>query len=296
MGEGAPLRAAVIGGGHMGRIHARKLLANPEVELVAVVDPAPLDGVELPWADELPEGIDLAVVAVPTTLHLKVALPLLEAGVACLVEKPLAASVEEAVLLAPFERLMVNHIERFNPALEPLLGSSARYIKCERLAPAPKGGTLRCADVDVVHDLMVHDLDLVRHLSGGEVVEVRAVGASLITEGVDIAEVWCETDNGCVALLTASRASSTRTRTIRLVDGDSYFSVDLDRRSASRTAWSDDLSREELGGFDGDAIERAHAAFIAMARGEATSPVTGRDGLAVVELAARVSAAIEERR
>ena len=297
------LKGALIGCGAMGRIHAHKLLSNPLVDLVAVVDPKP--SVEqalsaLPFVDEVPIDIDFAVVAVPTSLHSKVALPLLVAGLPCLVEKPLGGTVADAAALAKFDCVTVNHIERFNPNLAPLIGVSPKYIRSERLALSNQSGEVRRGgDVDVVHDLMIHDLDLVRYLTGEEISEVRAVGASLHCDssafGVDIAEVWLETEGGCVAVLTASRASNKRTRRLRVVDGSSYWSVNLDGGVGEQVGWDSSLSRESTAPHSGDAIESMHRAFFEMVRGERPSPVTGVDGLRAVELAARISDAIRSR-
>ena len=298
------LVGALIGCGAMGRIHARKLLSNPHVELVAVVDPNPIMEAglaSLPWVDKLPTNIDFAVVAVPTALHATVALPLLVAGVPCLVEKPLGGSLADAAALAKFDYVTVNHVERFNPNLAPVVGSSPKYIRSERLAlTQTDSGRRRGGDVDVVHDLMIHDLDLVRYLTGDEVSFVNAVGASLHCDseakGVDIAEVWLETDGGCVAVLTASRASNKRMRRLRVVDGNSYWSVDLDGGLGEKVGWDSSLSRVATTSNGRDAIESMHEAFLAMVRGECASPVTGLDGLRAVELAERVSGAIEARR
>ncbi len=287
----------------MGRIHAQKLLLDPLVDLVAVVDPNPgadsrLQG--LPWSDKLPTNIDFVVVAVPTSLHAKIAVPLLVAGVPCLVEKPLGGTVAEAAALAKFDIVTVNHIERFNPNLVPVLGLNPKYIRSERLALSQSSGEVRRGgDVDVVHDLMIHDLDLVRFLTGEEVSEVRAVGASLHCDskakGVDIAEVWLETEGGCVAVLTASRASNKRQRRLRVVDGTSYWSVDLDGGVSEQVGWDSSLNRVSAKGNGGDAIEAIHKEFLGMVRGERSSPVTGVDGLRAVELAERVSTAIRAR-
>jgi predicted dehydrogenase len=297
------LRGALIGCGSMGRIHAQKLLSDPLVELVAVVDPNPgpdsrLQG--LPWADKLPTNIDFVVVAVPTSLHAKIAVPLLVAGVPCLVEKPLGGTVAEAATLAKFDIVTVNHIERFNPNLVPVIGLNPKYIRSERLALSqPSGQVRRGGDVDVVHDLMIHDLDLVRFLTGEEISDVRAVGASLHCDskakGVDIAEVWLETEGGCVAVLTASRASNKRLRRLRVVDGTNYWSVDLDGGVSEQVGWDSSLNRVSAKGSGGDAIEAIHRAFLGMVRGERPSPVTGVDGLRAVELAERVSTAIRAR-
>jgi len=277
----------------MGRYHAMKLAARDDVELLGVVDPDSRFLPELPRLERVPADADFAVIATPTRLHVETALPLLRGGLPCLVEKPLAATPREAEQLAGFAGLGVNHIERFNPALE-VLPSDVRpgYVRAERLAPF--GG--RGIDVDVVHDLMIHDLDLVLHLAGGEAREIRAVGVPVRTAGVDIAEVWMETTTGCVATLTASRISRAPSRRLRLVARDRYWSLDMAARSASQSRWGDGvLDAEPLEVGTADALEASIAGFIASVRGEAGVPVSGADGLAAVRLASRVSARIAER-
>ena len=270
----------------MGRIHADKLLARPDVELV-VLDPAGVPE-HLPAVTELPP-IDAAVIAVPARLHAQVARPLLERGVACLIEKPLAVGRDVDALVG-FERVTVGHIERFNPALSVLPeGVRPRFVRAERLA-APG----RATDIDVVMDLMIHDLDLVLHLAG-PVTEVRAIGVDARGQGIDAAEVWLETASGCVATLAASRMSRAGTRTLRVVDDAAYWSLDLGRRAGARVPWRQDLAAEPVQVPSHDAVEALHDAFLCAVRGERPFPVPAGEGAAAVRLAERVLAAIQAR-
>ncbi|MCP4809846.1 MAG: Gfo/Idh/MocA family oxidoreductase [Proteobacteria bacterium] len=272
----------------MGRIHAEKLVGREDVEL-CVLDPAGVPE-HLPAVDALPARLDAAIIAVPARSHADVALPLLRRGVACLIEKPLAVG-EDVALLERFDRLTVGHIERFNPALAALPdGVVPRFIRSERLASPG-----RRTDVDVVMDLMIHDLDLVLHLAG-EVVEVRAIGLDARGKGIDAAEVWLETETGCVATVTASRVSRSGARTMRVVDEAAYWSLDLGSKAAGRVPWrAGDLAAEAVDVPDSDAVEALHDAFLGAVRGERPFPVPAADGARAVRLAERVLAAIADR-
>lgn len=289
------LRGAIIGCGHMGRYHTGKLLAREDVDLVGIVDPDTPHHPELPRLDyeSLPGDLDFAVVAAPTRLHRALAEPLLARGIACLVEKPLGATLEEARALAAYDRVCVNHVERFNPALAALpAGLEPRYLRLERMGVPVGRGT----DVDVIHDLMIHDLDLVAHLTRSEVVELRAVGVPVLGSGVDIAECWLETASGCVATLTASRVSRTPSRRLRVVAADTYWSVDLARREAQRVRWgAGELGAEPVEVPHADALERLIDGFLAGVRGDAPFPVSGSEGLAALELARQVAEQIQGR-
>ena len=239
------LRFAVIGAGAFGRNHVRVLSGLPAVELVAIVD-SDLDkaqqlagdhkGLALATLDELPK-IDAAVVATPTRSHEEVATRLLNAGVDVLVEKPIAetsAAGERLARLAD-ERgriLQVGHLERFNPAVVAL--EKARtvplFFEIHRLSIF----TPRSLDVDVVLDLMIHDLDLVLSLTKAEPEEIRAAGISVLSKKVDIANVRLSFASGCIANLTASRVSVEQVRKLRLFQPGEYISVDYHRQDATR--------------------------------------------------------------
>lgn len=282
------LRGALIGCGHMGRHHARRLLERDDVELVAILDPVVPPEPELAALHRarLPD-VDFVVIAAPTALHHALARPLLEAGLPALVEKPLAATPAEAEALARFAQVCVGHVERFNPALSVLPADArVRYLRAERLAPPKQRGGL----TDVVADLMVHDLDLALALAGGEVTELRAVGVPVLGAGVDIADVRLETSTGCVASLVASRISRKRTRSLRVVGEGCYWSLDLDAHRAERVRWGEGtLGAEHLEVPKVNALVALHDAFLAMARGERSSPVSGAEGARAVALAAEVS-------
>ena len=280
----AMLHGVVVGLGHMGAHHLRKLAARGDVRVRAVDPPKGLDG---------PVGNpDFAVIAVPTAAHVDAALPLLEAGIPCLVEKPLAACLEDASRLVAFPHCLPGHIERFNPVFQLLEDAQPRYLEAERMGP-PSG---RSGDVDVVQDLMLHDLDLVRWLIGGSIVDLRAVGLGLPrvpgqpAPGVDIANVRIETRQGRVATLSASRISRRGSRKLRLFTDDDYWSLDLGLRRVERIRWSQgSLEAQVLPVPAVDPLEAEHEALLAHVRGEVPFPLTPHDGLAALELALRVT-------
>jgi len=232
------LRIAVVGVGHLGRHHARILSSLPGVELVAVVDTNRPRAEEIAAAHgarplfdarDLAGLVDAVTVAVPTALHRDIAVPLLAARVPVLVEKPMARSLAEAdELIATAARtgamLAVGHTERFNPAVavaRPLL-VDPRFIEVHRLGAFPD----RSLDIDVVFDLMIHDLDVVLSLVGSEVESIEAVGVPVLTPRIDIANARLRFANGCIANLTASRISRDRVRKIRFFQPSVYLSID----------------------------------------------------------------------
>jgi predicted dehydrogenase len=229
---------AVIGVGHLGKHHARILSTMPGVELVAVVDTnrarageiaAAHGTISLGDARELTGKVDAVTIAVPTEIHRDIALPFLAAGVGVLVEKPMARSLAEAdemiaVAAKAGAVLAVGHTERFNPAVavaRPLV-ANPRFIEVHRLGVFPE----RSLDIDVVFDLMIHDLDVVLSLVDSEVESIDAVGVPVLTGRVDIANARVRFANGCLANLTASRISRDRVRKIRFFQPSAYLSID----------------------------------------------------------------------
>jgi predicted dehydrogenase len=232
------MRVAVIGVGHLGKHHARILGALPGVELVAVVDTNQTRAEEIAAANQtralmrptsLIGKVDAVSIAVPTEQHLAVALQFLEAGIPVLVEKPMARSLDEAEqMIAAAAKagvpLAVGHTERFNPAVEaarPML-RDPRFIEVHRLGTFPE----RSLDIDVVFDLMIHDLDVVLSLVRSDVETIEAVGVPVLTGRVDIANARLKFANGCIANLTASRISRDRVRKIRFFQPAAYVSID----------------------------------------------------------------------
>lgn len=252
------LRTAVVGVGHLGQHHARVLSTIPGVELVGVADTRPEQarmvaertGTRV-WDDyrDLLEEVDAVSVAVPTSLHREVAGAFLARGIPTMVEKPLAASLADAEHLVALahERgtlLQVGHIERFNPALSVLdgLGMRPRFIDAERLGTY----TFRSTDVGVVVDLMIHDIDLVLSLVPAAVRSVEAVGVSVFGGHEDIANARIEFADGCVATITASRASYQATRKMRIYGLEGYASLDFGTKQGTLISPSEQLRRGEV--------------------------------------------------
>lgn len=291
----------------MGRYHAAKLAACPGVELVGVVDADPARARELagqhgvgsfPSFDEAPSA-EAAVVAVPTDRHHQVASACLERGMHVLVEKPIAASLEEAdALIAIAARrqrvLQVGHVERYSRAFAALATRMDRpvFIDAERLS----GFKRRGAEVDVVLDLMIHDLDLAAALARAEVLEVSACGFRVLTGDIDIANARIEFANGCVANLSASRVSQAPVRKLRVFQSDMYVSADLQAGSLRYVRQSGGtIEQTEERHAGGDALAAQAAAFVAAARGEAPVPLDGREGRRALALALQVGRLVRER-
>ncbi len=231
------LRVAVIGVGHLGRHHARILAALDDVELVGIVD-SDRERAEQVAADVGAPAfrdvtglgpVDAVTVAVPTEAHAALAVPLLERGVAALVEKPLARSLQEAdamihAAMASGATLAVGHTERHNPAVQAAraIVTNPRFIEVHRLGTFPN----RSLDIDVVFDLMIHDLDIVLSLANCEIEAIDAVGVPVLTDRVDIANARVRFASGCIANITASRISRDRVRKIRFFQTDAYVSID----------------------------------------------------------------------
>jgi len=238
-----PLRAGVVGVGHLGALHAAKYRATDGVELVGVHDPDRARALEvaartgcLAFAslDELLSAVDCASIAASTAAHYAAASAAIARGVHVLVEKPLAASLSDATMLVEAAAragvlLQVGHLERFNPAFAdlPSIVGHPRFIECHRLAPFAGRGT----DTDVIFDVMIHDLDLIAFVVGRPLVTVDAIGVPVLSDHADIANARLRFEGGCIANVTASRVSLKRERRLRIFQEDAYVAVDFDARS-----------------------------------------------------------------
>ena len=304
------LRAAVIGVGRLGRYHAAKYAARPDVELVAVADPAEANAREVAARHgcravrdfrELLSGVDLVSVAVPTELHCQVASACLEAGVHVLVEKPITRTVEEADALIALAserrlRLAVGHVERYNPAFMAMRDALARpfFIESERLAEFQP----RVTDIDVVLDLMIHDIDLALALAHAEVSMVIACGFKVITDSIDIATAHIEFADGAVASLSASRVSQVPVRKLRAFGRNGYASADLHAGSLREARRTDGaaITVEERAFPGADALNTEVGSFVSAVKGEDTAAiVSGQEGRRALALALEVNQRITER-
>jgi predicted dehydrogenase len=307
-----PLRVAVVGVGHLGKHHARILSSLPDVELAAVVD------TNRPRADECAAThktralydadqltsigrLDAVTIAVPTDRHRDITLPLLRAGVPALVEKPIARTLAEADELiaaaaAAGVPLAVGHTERFNPAVaaaRPLL-VNPRFIEVHRLGAFPD----RSLDIDVVFDLMIHDLDVVLALVNSPVESIEAVGVPVLTPRIDIANARLRFENGCIANVTASRISRDRVRKIRFFQPAAYVSIDYAAQKLEM--WRLIAGDGAMPSIDGGEVAVATEEplvlemtdFVQAVTGRRPPQVTGEAGRRALELADQISSRI----
>jgi predicted dehydrogenase len=303
------MRTAVIGVGYLGRFHAQKYRSLAGSELVGIADPSEESrravGAELGvpvHADhrELLGKVDAVSIVTPTPLHFSIARDFLESGAHVLVEKPMTATVEEGERLIEAARragriLQVGHLERFNAAVQavqPIL-SVPRFIESARLAPFKHRGT----DVNVVLDLMIHDIDLILSIVGAPVTSVDAVGSSVFSKEIDIANARLRFANGCVANATASRVSMKTERRLRLFQDDAYVSVDLQQKVLTVIRKTGGTNEEGMPQVDiqettyepGDALKAEIEAFLdAAAHGRAPA-VSGDDGLKALNVAVAIA-------
>jgi predicted dehydrogenase len=306
------IRAAVIGAGYLGRFHAQKYAAEPGVQLVAVIDPRVESRTAL--ARELGVAasedhrewlgkVDAVSVVTTTPAHFAVAADFLRAGAHVLVEKPITETVEQARELIAFATsakrvLQVGHLERFNPVIvaaeRELAG--ARFIECQRLAPFKERGT----DVNVVLDLMIHDIDIVQSIVGRPIESIDAVGTPVFSGAVDIANARLRFEGGCVADVTASRVSLKTERRMRVFRGDAYLSLDLQhriltvirKRSEVPTAGELPVTIDERSFEQSDALRDEIRSFLDCIRTGRAPLVGGEDGLRALETAIRINRAL----
>jgi predicted dehydrogenase len=306
----AAIPVAVVGVGYLGQFHAEKYAASASAELRAVVDIDEARALEVAAKCRttalrdyraLFGRVKAVSVAVPTALHHRVAADFLRRGIDVLVEKPMTANLadgRELVELAAANGsiLQVGHLERFNPAIRRLEGviKEPKFIECHRLAPFVERGT----DVDVVLDLMIHDIDVITSLVRSPVERVEAVGVPVLTEKLDIANARIKFANGAVANITASRVSLKRERKVRFFQADAYISIDYDQRRAQiyykhapGANWLD-IRGESIEIKESDALADEIDSFLESVRARAAPLVSGADGLHALEIAAMISAQI----
>jgi predicted dehydrogenase len=303
------IRAAVIGVGYLGRFHAQKYAQVAECELVAVSDSrqeardkvaAEVGARAVADYRELLGAVDAVSVVTPTPAHFSIARDFIEAGAHVLVEKPITDTVEEArqliELAARHEKvLQVGHLERFNAAIlaaEPYL-RTPRFVECHRLAPYRERGT----DVNVVLDLMIHDIDIVQTIVGSPITSIDAIGTPVFSDEIDIANVRIHFANGCVANATASRVSMKTERKMRVFEDDAYLSLDLQqkiltvirKRAADEPAGPLPVTIEEQNLDQGDALKAEIESFLDCIRAGRAPVVPGEAGLRALETAMRIT-------
>ncbi len=327
------IRTAVVGVGHMGRHHARIYNELPESELVAVVDADGDRAAEYAGQYDvqsltdvsalLDMGVQAATIAVPTVAHEAIAAPLIEAGVALLIEKPLAPDTATGRRLLDQATahgcvLQVGHSERFNPVVRAMdrMGVEPKFIETHRISPF----TFRSADIGVVFDMMIHDIDILLHLVRCREYQIRAVGVNVLAAHEDIANARVEFANGCVANLTASRLALKTERKIRVFSPEAYLSMDyqkktgiavkkdanLDLLKMARERDLTDISQmqgldfgsmvnvEPLQIDDVEPLRAEIQSFLDAVRTKGTPAVSGEDGYAAVAMAEKITQVAQE--
>ncbi|MBL7662222.1 Gfo/Idh/MocA family oxidoreductase [bacterium] len=304
------LKSAVVGVGYLGRFHAEKHASSTKSKLVAVVDRNPEHASAMAehfqcqsftdYQALVGKGIDCVSVAASTPAHYEITKYLLENGIDVLVEKPMTTSAQEALELIAIAKkhqriLQVGHLERFNPAYKALEGklTAPRFFEAKRVS-AFSG---RSSDVDVVFDLMIHDLDIITHLANSEVVRIDAVGVPVLTASIDIANVRLTFQNGAVANITASRVANATERSIRVFQPEVYLAVDFGRKrlrltTKVETPEGPKLGVEEISIGERDALNDEIDSFFNAVLTRSTPEVTGEDGYRAVMLADQIRQAI----
>ncbi|MGD0486711.1 MAG: Gfo/Idh/MocA family oxidoreductase [Syntrophorhabdales bacterium] len=295
-----PLRLCLIGAGHMGRIHAQKLAGMNDVTLTSIIDTDPAQATETArsagtvgatdYTRALKDGSQAAVIASPTETHYPIARLLLENGIHVFVEKPIAAHPAEArelIVLAKKKGLVlqVGHLERFSPPFrkaettirDPLL------IEARRIGPF----TGRSTDIDVVHDLMIHDINLVLSLVKSDITRIDARGTPVLTEKIDVAHARIEFSGGCIATLTASRVSRMRERVFSVFEEDRYFSLNLaaGQMFSAKKGANGRMKLHTYQALRPDPVHDELKAFVSAVRYGTDVLVNGEDGLAALVLA-----------
>jgi predicted dehydrogenase len=309
------IRAAVIGVGYLGRFHAQKYAQLAGCELVAVADERPETREQVAaevgtraLADhrELLGAVDAVSVVTPTPAHFGIAREFLSAGAHVLVEKPITETATEARELIELAAarglvLQVGHLERFNAAIlaaEPHL-RSPRFIECHRMAPYRERGT----DVNVVLDLMIHDIDIVQTIVGAPIASIDAVGTPVFSDEIDIANARIRFANGCVANATASRVSMKAERKLRIFEDDAYLSLDLQQKimtlirkrpAAEMAPGQLPVTIEEQSLEPGDALKSEIESFLECIRTGRAPVVSGEAGLRALETAMRITEQVHE--
>jgi len=302
------VKTAVIGVGNVGKHHARVYADLPDVELVGVVDIQSARAAEVaqtykavPFTDyrELFNKVEAVSLAVPTTEHARIGIDVLEHGIDVLVEKPIASTIEQAQALIDAATrhkrvLQVGHVERFNPVVAAAREAATKpqFFEIHRLAAFSP----RSLDIDVVLDLMIHDIDIVLSLKPEAVREIRAVGIPVLSKKADIANARVEFEDGCVANFTASRVSVEKTRKLRFFQPHDYISIDY----ASQTGIMVSLrmgrvTERKLEPSQEEPLKLQIASFVKCVQSRGTPVVGGEDGLRALELAIRINDAIAER-
>lgn len=304
------IKTAVVGVGYLGKFHAEKYASLPQSELVAVCDANPEQAARIAALHqvkalndyrELVGQVEAISIASPTQLHYEIALFFLKHGIHVLVEKPISSTAEQAEELITVAKqaklvLQVGHIERFNPCFKALQAQIKKphCIEATRLAPF----TLRGADVNVILDVMIHDIDLVLSIMQKPISKITTSGTSIITKDIDVAEACLEFDEGQLAFLKASRVNPTIQRELLLYQDHEYLHLNLAEKSLTRTSKASDtldLKIESYSIFKSDALYEELNAFLNAVAGVAPVVVSGEDGFNALKAALEITHLIQHQ-
>ncbi len=310
--KGEKLKIGVVGVGYLGKFHVDKYLSMDDVELVGLsdIDPKVIERAERDYGiachsdyHKLIGDVDAVSIVVPTYLHYAVAMDFLDVGRDVFVEKPITSEVEQAQKLVDKAEskdliLQVGHLERFNPAILALSGTlkEPMFIESHRLSPFPE----RSTDIDVVLDLMIHDIDIILNIVKSDIVNIDAVGAPIITQKADIVNARINFESGCVANITASRVSTDKMRKIRIFQSDAYISIDYAAQNITvyKKVKDEDnrvtIIKEDMEISPSDYLGDEIRSFVDSVKHRTPPPVTGRDGKRALEVAMRVNESLEK--
>lgn len=301
------IRAGVIGAGYLGQHHARIYASLEDVDLVGVadIDAGRAEEVAARYGcpgfvryAELLDRCDALSIVTPTPAHYAVAMDCLAAGRDILIEKPITVTIDEAMSVVEEAAkrgriLQVGHLERYNPGIVAATAmlESPRFIEAERLAPFQPRGT----DVDVTLDLMIHDVDIVISIARSRITDIRAVGECVMTKKIDVAKAWIEFENGCKALITASRLSPEKRRRINIFQKESYIAVDLQSQEVRRCSMKGtEMTCEVVRPENREPLRDELRDFLNCVRDRQRPKVSGEEGMQALEVAVRISEMLKE--
>ena len=309
---GEKIRIAVIGVGYLGSLHVEKYLTFQDVELVGTsdVNPEVIDRVKRDFGlacyrdyHDLMGAVDAVSIVAPTKFHHTIAIDFMKEGVDVFVEKPITSNVDEAQELIDLANendliLQVGHLERFNPAVLALEGTlkEPMFIESHRLSPFPE----RSTDIDVILDLMIHDIDIILNIVKSDIVNIDAVGAPIITNKADIVNARINFDSGCVANVTASRVSVEKMRKIRIFQADAYISIDYAAQNITifkRVTDSNNrlsIVKEDIDISPIDYLGDEIRSFVDSVRTRKEPPVTGKDARRALDVAMQINEKLKE--
>ncbi|MBI4844206.1 MAG: Gfo/Idh/MocA family oxidoreductase [Nitrospirae bacterium] len=302
------IKAGVIGTGSIGRHHARIYSEINGVRLTAIADPDREKAIELSklynckaYSDytEMMDDVDAVSIAVPTTLHHKVAMDFIRREKDILIEKPIASTVEEAdSLISEAQKrgliLQVGHLERFNSGVTLISGmaENPRFIESQRLSPFLGRGI----DVDVTLDLMIHDIDIILSLVRSEIADIRATGASVLTDNIDIAHAWIEFENGCIAEAVSSRIADSKIRLLKVFQHNAFLNLDYMKQEVSRTVkTAEGAGTDIFKAEDKEPLKEQLISFIDCVTKRKEPVVSGIAGREALKVALKVSELVYSR-